>query len=464
MPVTGVTPQAAQGITTNQLVASFDFLEPQQLNELMLQHGDQFASSLLLRSLGREEAVSASFWWAWEDQEIIENFVAASITSAGVTGTLTLAATDVNAAGFSYPINFDLIQVVTNGQKLRLTNKTVGSGSPYTTTFTVSTLDASTSVLAASSAQCFIYSTAQATGMGQKDPQTTGVVKRTFYTQNFKRAIGADGGVLADATRITRIEGGGVIEGFHTFDTLAMELRIMSDEEGAFWIGDESQLTETSLMNGQQNPIYNTRGLFPTASLYGISPGWGGSTFTTATFDTIIKSLTRQRVTSPYIMGIQGVDLDTAIQNYLYGANLNTQVEFSKMVRSVFGGDEGLAMSVNFNQYTKGNYSFLWKMNPNFSNPSTFGSSVGGTFDYAKMGVWMPLSRLQDPTTGQTYPNIHYRYKGMGAYNRRLRIYSISGAGEQPMFLTEVDGTKTFGTKESGIGICKANQLIYMAP
>lgn len=460
--------QSTSQITTNQLVATFDFLEPQQINMLYQQHGDQFFSTYqIIRSLGREDQVSASTWWAWEDQNIIENFTAVTLVAGGTTGTLTIGAVgvDVSAAGFSYPRNGDVIQVVQTGQKLRLSAKAVTAPPAFTTTFTASTLDA-TSVISpiVGTSMCFIYSSANATGTGPKDPATSGAVKRTFYTQIFKERISATGGVLADATRITQLERGGQIIGYHSMDTWGMEMRLAAAEDGAYWIGDESLLTEQSAMTTavSLNPIFMTRGLFPTALLLGTTYNHG-NTWTGAAFDTVIKAMVRQRVTSPYILGIQGLDLDTYIQNYLFTANLNTSVDFTKMTRNLFDGDEDLAMSVNFNTYTKGAHTFCWKMNANFSNPQTFGTSgAGAAFDYEKMGVWMPLFKYNDPTTGQSTGNIHVRYKGLGTYNRRLRMYTISGAGETNTYLSDIDGTNSYGMKEAGIGIVKSNQLVYL--
>ena len=239
----------------------------------------------------------------------------------------------------------------------------------------------------------------------------------------------------------------------------------MAQEEGAFWIGEESSLVEQSQMTAatQLNPIFTTRGLFPTAAALGTTINHGG-VWSQVWFDNIKRALIRQRVTSPYIMGIQGLMLDNYIQAFLLNAQQDTGVDFTKITRNLFGGDEGMAYSVNFNSYTNGPYTHCWKVNSNFSNPQTFGSTttITSAFNYEEMGVWMPLSKLTDPTNGQSYPNIHYRYKGLGNYNRRLKIYSISGAGEQPMMLTAIDGTNTYAMKESGIGVVKGNQLIYI--
>jgi hypothetical protein len=341
----------------------------------------------------------------------------------------------------------------------RIESKTVGAMAPFTTTINVRLYNSTQVVPASVGAVIPIVSGAFATGTDMPTAATRKVSKRTFYTQIVKERVGTEGGALADAIKCTVYEEGGAISGYYSTATRDLEHRLAQKIDGAFWVGQPN--TNTVVQTGSaglSNPVNTTQGLIPHAIARGLTLNHGG-TFTLANFDVIGAYLTGQRVTSQYIMGINGYTLDNLINNLLYQSNLNTGVDFTTMSRSIFGGDEGMAMSINFNLFRKGNFSYMFKCNTNFSNPQTFGST-GLTFP--SRGVWIPLSKARDPKTGETQNNIEVRFKGLGNYSRRQLMYTISGAGETAQTLSTIDSSNTFMMSEVGLQVVKSNQLVYI--
>lgn len=450
---------AISAINSNQLIASFDFLEVQEANMLFQTYGDQFLPTFqILRSMGRETMVSSSIWEAFEDNYIVETITAAAGSTSGATTiTVRLSATDVDANGYSYPRVGDLL-LFPDDKIGWVEAKTVAAN----TDLTVRSVDNTNLTTVAGTTVISVLSGAFADGTDMPAAATRGVTKRTFYTQIFKERVGSEGGALADAVRCTVYENDGSISGYYSTAIMDCDYRLAQKIDGAFWAGlpytAAALITQTGA-SGLANPVYTTEGLFPAATR-GLSLAHGG-TFTLANFDTIGAYLVGQRVTSPYILAINGLTLDNYIQNLLYNSNLNTGVDFTTMVNSVFGGNQGMAMSINFNTYRKGQYTYLFKVNTNFSNPKVFAPSA--QYEWPERGVWMPLSKLKDPKNGDVQNNVEVKYKGLGAYSRRFLVYTISGAGEVPQVLSTVDATNTYEQAEMGLQIMKTNQLIALS-
>jgi len=450
------------------MMSLFDFHKPQVANTLFQQHGDQFLPLFqILRSMGRETKVSSSTWNAYEDQYIVENFQEKTgwvDPGAGNTVTLTLHANDIDANGNSYPRDKAIIDMP-NGTQGRLSNKAVGPGPAFDTTFTLTPVD-NTQTLGAIAAGTYLWisSNASADGTGSIAPAARGAVKRTYYTQIIKEQVGAEGGQLANAVWFDHFENGGTIDGWWTPMTMDLDYRHACAIDGAFWTSQENTggaLTETSSVSGAANPIYTTQGLFPAAKARGLTYNHGG-VISVPDFQAWETYLVRQRVTNKNAMILGGLTVAQAIINSMVTYLKNTAVDYTDVTNSVFGGDAGLMASMNFNVIKTSKFNFMVKVNENFSNPKTFGTTG---YLYDEKGVIIPLTRPIDPVSGNAMNNIEVKYKGLGDYSRRFKVYSLVGGGaakDNEVAVTDVDGKHTFQQAELGLQIAKANQFIVL--
>ena len=450
---------------SNQMMSMYDFQEPIWVNTLYQQHGDQFLPLFqILRSMGRESMVSASFWDAYEDQYIVENFQQATGFTNNIPGTpstITLTANDVDANGNSYPRDYVHIEML-NGTIARLTNKTVGVGPGFITTFTATPVDATQALgVVAPLDYYWIVTNSRADGTDSIAPAARGAVKRTFYTQIIKERVGAEGGQLANATKFKRFESGGAIEGWWTPTTMDLDFRHSAAIDGAMWIGTESKglLTELSNVTGAANPIYTTKGLIPATEARGLTYPTGG-VIGVPDFQAWETYLVQQRVTNKNCMILGGLTVAQSIINTMVAYLKNTAVDYTDVTRSVFRGDEGLMASMNFNVIKTSKFNFMVKVNENFSNPKTFGTP-GRHYD--ERAIVIPLTKPVDPVSGNALNNIEVKYKGLGSYSRRFKLYELVGGGaakESQVPVTDIDGINTYQQAELGLQLVKMNQFI----
>lgn len=464
MPIS-IAGQSVASFYNYPMMAAIDYFKPEVVNMKYKQHGDQFLPLfMILRSMGRETMISADSWFGFEDQEIhttIHSLNGFADPGVGVSTTLTVDVStgDVDAYGHTYLRDGDILRM-SNGNNAFVSAKTVVSPTQFTFTITPFGSNSLGAVIAGQ--ELSITSGASADGTGPVEPATRYSYRKDFYLQTIKEHVAIEGGVLADQVWPKYLEDGKTIVGVYSeaFDDLQYRLNLKIN--GAHWTGQTntgvSPITQLGGA-GFQNTVYTTGGLIPDAALYGLNFHHSGA-FPITNFDTITTYLTQQRVQSEYMMMMYGVGLGNLINNSMYQANLNTQVDYTMMAKSLYGGDEGLAMSINFTQYTHNTgYKFIFRRMDDFSNPTTFGLPVYG---FTNTGLIMPINKFRDAESGKTQNNIEFRYKGLGKYSRRFRIWTISGAGEQDQFLSANDWSDTYAQASTGLQSFKANQMVLM--
>ena len=449
-----------------------DVFKPEVVAERYKRHGDQFLPLyMLLRSMMREKRIAADTWFGHEDTDIhttfhsLNGFVA---SGPGVTQTITLTAADVDATGHSYPRGGDEVLMPNlNIGWIVPGSKVVLPAPAYTTTFTLAPKGGSSGLgTLAAGQELSIVSGSRANGTGPVDPAARDIRKKTFSTQLVKEHIAIEGGVLADQVwSKVYADDGKTIIGVYSDAMNDMQYRMDLKINGGCWIGQENlagagQLTETGYA-GYANPVWGTNGLIRGAQAEGLNYPAGG-TWSLTNFDDLTTYLVQQRVPTGYVMFMQGVTLGNNINNVLYQANLNTQVNYTQAAETLFGGgDRGkkLAMNIDFKQYGHNTgFNFLFRAMYDWSNPETFGVSAYG---FPQRGLCMPLTKITDPKTGAKLNNVEYVYKGMGAYSRRFILQRVSGAGED-MTVTQTlnDWSDTACMATFGIQQFADNQFI----
>jgi hypothetical protein len=342
--------------------------------------------------------------------------------------------------------------------------------SPTTVTFTVKPFPGNTIGAVVINQEIPIVSGAVANGTGPVAAAARNVYQKKFYLQTLDEHISIEGGVLADQVWAKTTEDGKTIIGVYSEALDDLQYRVDLKVDGALWTGQENpdgsvaQLTETGGA-GYANPIYTTGGIIPAAGLYGKTYPTTG-TWAMTNFDDLTTYLVQQRVQSDYMLFMVGNSLSNHINNVMANANLYTAVNYTQIAESLFGGGaagKDLSMSINFTSFRHNSgYEFLFRRLDNFSNPTTFG--VAG-YGYDEYGMVMPLNKVKDPRTGVSQNNLEFKYKKLGKYSRRFKVWTISGAGEDDTLATAMtanDWSDTYARGSFGLQIMKANHFILL--
>jgi hypothetical protein len=150
-------------------------------------------------------------------------------------------------------------------------------------------------------------------------------------------------------------------------------------------------------------------------------------TLTVAAYDVMSRVFDRE-FAGRYIGGLQGIGLEQEVENVLAAYLQNTNVSFAskEMTSTVFGGDEGLSVSVAFNSIQKGGRIINFRKMGIFSHAHLYGAAGYSGPSY---GMYIPFSKGKDKKTMNDVPSIGMRYKKFGDYSRMMEVWNVSGAG-----------------------------------
>lgn len=104
--------------------------------------------------------------------------------------------------------------------------------------------------------------------------------------------------------------------------------------------------------------------------------------------------------------------------------------EDAKTVSDLFDNNTGLAMSVSFKQFKKGNRTYLMTRVPEWDHP-TFLGTVGLRF--TGLGVFSPIGKMKDTKSGNMLPYFGMGYRALNGYSRMAEVWMTSGAGPEAM-------------------------------
>lgn len=454
-------------MTTTDWQSVRDLLSPEKSNKLFRAYGLQHKGALgIIRSMANEEMVSNHKFSAYQDDYYHESIVVranVAAPGAGLPSLITLDASKLDATNQFYP---------KKGHVITFTNEVQGIitaidvTTPSAPVLTVQPLDALDNIGALTAGdELAITGSAYGQGTPGAEPSRSGYMEFDFYTQIFKDAIKTDGSALTNKSWFNVLDDNKQLKGTWTLEQLQLEYRLAVQEDGALLYGKNNTNPNVfgTSKGGQNTALYTTKGLVPTIRERGNPLDYSvGTGISLLDFDEYSLKLQHSGSTAEYAVMLTGMKLHQGIENLLLDTNYNTGVDFTKMARDVFNGNEALAFDASFSQLRKGGVTFLVSRLDTFSNPKTFG--IDG-YKQEETGIIYPLGSMKDAKTGKKCPNITSMYKGMGDMSRKYKMYALNGPTGSPVPITTDADELYIGVQaEHGLRIMGAEQMILVNP
>lgn len=462
MPITDANTYPVSGIYTEQIMSLHDVFMPQHIPELFSRFDAQYMPSFeFIRGLGREMPISADSWYAHEENWYHRTILTTGTVSdpgAGNQAVVTLAASDHDSNGNSYPRVGDIISIPGTFVQARIMSK--NTTTPTAHTITIKPVRAADNIGAiASGTTLAITNYAKAAGMGQPSGTVVGTTKRTFWTQIFAETIGAEGSQLVNERwyKVLNKEGG--VVGWYSPGYMRGEYLMALKQDGAFWWGVESDNWTETTARGSVNNGRTTKGVFPWTSELGKTINYTAGAFALTDLRQIGLYLKSQGVTSGVVILFEGAKLNNEIEDATKTFT-GVGTDYTRVEQTLFKGNRELSLSMNIKVITIGGITFILKPMDVWSNPMTFGASG---YNLDQYGLWMPLSKYKDPETGKLTDNIATRYRALGSYSRRYETWRVAGAGGG-LYVTDIDETNTYFRSHIGLQYVKVNQCGILKP
>lgn len=456
---------ASSGIRNEQVTSIFNYLEPQYWNELGRRYGVQFDGIYqTLRSLERESPVAADEWYAYEENRYQKSITAYSVSTAspGAGGSVivTLPSAEHELSGTaSFPRVDDMVLTTTEVPAF-ISAKSVSVASAHT--ITITPVYATDDLGDLTGLKLIIFSGAKAAGMGQPDSARVGMTKRSFVAQIFPETIGQEGTQFVNANWIKAMDDGGSFDGWYNPGILMAEYRLNRKIDGAFtWGKTNTNSVNQTTTRSASNLVKTTKGLVPWISELGKQMTATAGAFDVADLDEITLYQKQQGVTSGYGVMFVGAEMAIDISNAIKDWNDGGGTDYTKIINSLFNGNEERAMSVNFTQFTKGSFTYLIKEVPAWSDPTTY-SETG--FGMPKMAICLPLESVKDAKSGDIMPNVSARYRALGNYSRKFEVWHDGAAGGDAFkpYQGEVDEAMLYLRSHMGLQALKMNRGVII--
>ncbi len=457
-------PDSVKGLRTELIMATADWAKPEVANVLFRRYGAQGQPVLqFFRSVSREEPVTNDTYSAYEENWIHENVtVGANISDPGAGNSMDIP---LDASDLDSLNNFYARQdfIITMPNETQCLIQSIDTSVPTVPVITIIPINASKHIGDVTKGQKLAI-TNGVWGAGEDQPEgaVTGRTKRNFYAQIFKETIGMEGTQLVNAEWFDHYdEATGAVTGVYSPNMMEGEFRLSIIEDGAYLFGEENtnSVVVKPGVPGAGNLKRTTKGIIPWLRDLGYTFPYTPGTLTITDLDTIGLYLKSQGLSTDVVWLGVGARLMNEINNAAVTFE-GDATSHTKVVNSVFKGNDELSLSVNYRIIVKGGITFMLHEIGNFSNPKTFGTT-GYNFD--KYGICIPLSNVKDAQSGLVTPNISSFYRAKGAYNRRYEVFTIGGAGGG-QYITSIDKTNTFWRTHHGLKFVKVNQGVLFDP
>lgn len=427
--------QATTTIFASDLISTFDIYKPEKLNKLFRVKGDQgYEYFMLLRSLGFELSVAQDSYEHYEERFIHDTFFVGANSGAGAPGasvTITVSANSIqtfNSTVFTiYPRKWD--KVLFNNEVIAsVTDVTITNATTATIQVTPSALTDSIPAVVTGQ-ELVIESNAWAEGSAQPTGRLSGTDKYVNYVQIIKESLNATGTEMTNQDWFDTLMGDDgttkKILGYVMKGQLDMDYRMALLSSNALLFDKITTNTNANLQDTSvsTNPfVKSTEGLIPATRRAGQVIPYPTGLFSINTLNQIDKRMDAQ-FCGDDLMWLNGIEIGHQIED----ANVNYFKETDiNYVKTYFGGDEGLAMSVGFKSFTKSGRTHNFRKMGIFSHPKV-GGATG--YNYPGMALVLPMNKRKDKKTLEMIPSFGMRYKKLGEYSRMSEVWDVSGAG-----------------------------------
>lgn len=436
LPSPGLT-----GTLLSQFDATYQWttLAPNYSRMLKAKYGDQgYSLFLMFYNLGMKEAVQTPKGSTWEKgfiKALFSSSASAGPYTAGQTATVILAASEIDADGYSYPLVGDVwMHMETGVQGLILTNSAgTLTIKPLLSTEAWGTIEAGDTFIK--------IGTAFAEGTDHPIGRQNYWYKYYWQTQIFKTTYALSGTQLTNQpqwNRLDYVDNNGGIAGydFWTEGTTDAEYQMMSDFAYTFFFGKTA--TNTSI------PRTST-GLDYEITQRGINYA-AGNTFDRTDLQLIGEELSQVWGGNTYLALMNLNDyqsLNSDILTDLANTNiaLTTQAQVSDMF---YGGDmaktQSLTSTFDWNAVIIDGFTYFIKRNRIMDDPKGAGASASTSFQdsgfMTRKNYIVPMNKTTD-RNGSTADHISFKYASRNGYNRLMEITENGRAATVPVGRTD---------------------------
>lgn len=412
------TPSAVIANYTDAYISTFDFHKPEKRNILFRKYGDQGLGFFnVIDTLGYQEEVKQTTYSHFEEDWIhqtvsVRNNVADP--TVGLPITFTLGTADLDSANRSY---------IAIGDDVMFANQVVGHVTAKTsganTTVTVEPTSASDNIGALTAGDTvIIYSNNFAEGTDQPDGKVARAIEYTFSTKIVKETNTATGTEMTNGTWFTVTSDGKDIPAFYLKGQLDTDYRMMLRMDGAM-LFDRDTTNTTLTAAGNRT----TTGLVPWVRSGGNVDDYNAGFYAMTDFDAMNNTLDQNFAPSEEL-SMLGIQLQTEWENLFVNTFTEGAIVYANFAD---GGKKAVDLNIGFKTFSKTERMWHLKRMGVFNNPQLYGAAG---FKLPGEGIVCPMDSKKDSKTGNLIPSFGMRYKRLGDYNRKMKVWKVGGAKE----------------------------------
>lgn len=410
-------PSAVTAQYSDAYISTFDFHMPEKRNTLFRKYGDQGMGFYnIMDTLGFIEPVEQTTYshfeedWIWTPVHVRNNVAS---PGAGNPISFTLATTDLDSNNrFFIALNDNVMFA----NQVTGTVTVVDVSTPSAPVITVEPNDSSDNIGALLAGDTvIIYSNDWAEGTDQPSGKVARAIEYSFNCKIVKETNQYTGSEATNKTWWIKDSMGNFIPALYMKGQLDADYRMALRMNGALLF--DRTTTNTTLSNAGHR---TTQGLIPWVRGGGNTDSYNPGFYSIADFD-IMNNVLDQNFAPTEEMAMLGLGLQTEWENLF--VNSFTQ---GAIVYAMFNeGKKETDLNIGFKSFTKTERTWFIKRMAGFNNPRTYGAPG---YNIPGMGVVCPMDGRKDPKTNNVIPSFGQRYKALGSYNRKMKVWLTGGA------------------------------------
>ncbi len=411
------TPAAFTSPYTDALISTFDFHMPEKDKILFRKYGDQgMGFYSIMDTLGFIKPVEQTGYSHFEEDFIhVPVHVLNNVGSPGVGNSIsfTLPPSDLNSLNeFYVKVQDDVMfsnQVTgkVTGISVAVPTAPVVTVQPSQATDNIGALTAGDTVI--------IYSNSFAEGTDQPLSSVADSLEYFWNTKIVKESSAYTGSEATNKTWFDVTSDGQSIPSYYMKGTLDADYRMALRMNGAM-LFDRTTTNTTLLATGERT----TQGLVPWVRSGGNNDLYNIGFYAMADFD-IMNIQLDANFAPQEEMAMLGIQLQTEWDNLFANSFVNGAIVYGMFKE----GQKAIDLSLGFNTFSKTERIWHIKRMAGFSNPQTYGAPG---FKIPNMGVVCPMDGKKDAKSNNVLPSFGQRYKALGNYNRKMKVWPTGGA------------------------------------
>lgn len=413
------TPSAVTSNYTDAYISTFDIHKPEKRNILFRKYGDQGLGFFnIIDTLGYQTPVAQTDYSHFEEDWIHQTVsVRNNVGSPGAGNSInfTLATADLDASNrFYIQVGDDVMfanQVTGHVTAIDVTTPSapVVTVEPHVSTDNIGALTAGDIVI--------IYSDGFAEGTDQPNSKVAKSIEYSFSTKIVKETVAMTGTEMTNQTWFDKMSDGTPIQAYYLKGQIDCDYRMMLKMDGAMLFDrptDNTALTTT----GDRT----TYGLVPWVRAGGNVDNYNATFYSLSDFDTMNNTLD-QNFAPAEMLSMLGIQLQQEWENLF----VNSFVDGAIVYASFTDGKKVTDLNIGFKTFSKTERFWHMKRMGVFNHPQLYGAAG---FKIPGMGVITPMDSRKDAKTGGNIPSFGMRYKQLGDYNRKMKVWKVGGAKE----------------------------------